>query len=120
MINGQWHIAPTAVLTSMIVTTENIFARKDDFLEGETNKDRKAHHARERHGHRYGMKHHAVMRFDKLCFPEEQQDNCFLDIANTQWLIVLVENEHLRAKLSVTASVMRTEDYTSFSIEEFN
>ncbi len=66
------------------------------------------------------MKDLAIMCFDKLCFPEKQQDNRFFDVANTQRLIVLVENEHFGAKLSVTARVIRTEDCTSFSIERLN
>lgn len=51
VIDRERHIAPTTVLTPMVVTTENVLTGKDDLFEGKTNENRKAHHARERHGH---------------------------------------------------------------------
>lgn len=47
------------------------------------------------------MQQNSVARFDKLGFPQIQQDNCLLDIANTQGLVIVVQNQDFTVGLAV-------------------
>lgn len=62
------------------------------------------------------MKHQSVGGCDQLSFPEVEEDNGFFDVANTERLVIVIEDEHFAIQLPLRhyGLSMRTEDeYTS-------
>lgn len=96
----------------MSIAAKNILARKDDALVGNTNVDRKADDAREGHRGRNRVKHQAVGGCDQLSFPEVEEDNGFFDVANTERLVIVIEDEHFAIQFPLRhyGLSMRTED----------
>lgn len=83
MVYRQWDIAAPAVLTPVIIATQNIFPGEDNFFVGKSNEDGKPYDARKGHRHRDGMKESSVGFFDQLGFPEDEENNSFFDVADT-------------------------------------
>lgn len=90
MIDRQRHIGSAAVLTSMTIAPKDVLPGQNDFFERDTDVDRKANDARERHRHRDGVQVPAVKSGNQFSFTKIEEDNRFLDIANAEWLVVLV------------------------------
>jgi hypothetical protein len=82
MINSQRHIPAPAVLAPMSIAAQNVFPRKDDLFEGDTNVDRETDDAREGHRLRNGPQIPTIGRFDQLSFPEKQKDDSLFYVAN--------------------------------------
>lgn len=120
MIDGERHIVAAAVLTPVTVAAENILPGEDDLLVWDADIEGETYYTRERHTHGNGPDLFPIARFDQLRFAEIKQDDGLLNIAYTQRLITLVEDEHLAAEFSIASYVMRAEDeYTSFEFGEF-
>ena len=100
MIHRQRDICSPAILTTMTIPAKNVLPGEDDFLEWDTNVDREANDAWERHRHRNGMQEPAVRCFDQLGFPQEQKNDSFLDVADAQGLVIVIQNEHFPVQLS--------------------
>ena len=100
MIHGQWNVDPTAILASVPIASKDILPGKHYLFEGNTDVDREANDARERHRHRNGMQEPAVSGFDQLGLPQKQKNNSFLDVANAQGLVIVIQNEHFPVQLS--------------------
>jgi len=90
VINGQTR-ARSAVLALMPVAAQNIFARENDFFEGHMDKMRELDDAGELHRRMSRAYHFAGGNIDNIRLAHEYQDNCFLDRADREWLVVAVE-----------------------------
>ena len=111
MVDRQRNISPAAILAPVSITAKNVLSRKDDLLVRNVHKDAEPHDARERHRHGNRMYAPILARFDEFGLTEEEEDNCFLGIADAHRLIVLIEDEHFAAQLTVRMwYVVRTED----------
>jgi len=95
MIYSEGDIGPTTILAAMGVTTEDVFPRKDDFLEWNPDKDRQTDDTGE--GHRHGDRMHplAILRYDQLCLAQVKEHNGLLHIDHAHRLVVLIENQNL-------------------------
>ena len=101
VVHGQRDFGFPAVLTTVTITTQDVFARKDDFLVWNTDVNREADDAWKRH--RYG---HRVERFsftggNQFGLAQIQENNCLLYITDTQGLIVMIQDEHLTVHFPV-------------------
>lgn len=47
------------------------------------------------------MEEKPISSCDQFGFPEIKENNCFLDIANTKRLVVVIEDEHFAIQLAV-------------------
>lgn len=83
MIHRQRNITAATILTTMAIPPKDVLSRKNDLFIRNTDKNRKSHNAREGYRHRYRTNQLPVAGFNQLCFPQKQQYDCFLDIANT-------------------------------------
>lgn len=84
----------------MTIAPKDILPRKHNLFEGNTDVDREANDARERHRHRNGMQEPAVSGFDQLGFPQKQKNDSFLDVTDAQGLVIVIQNEHFPVQLS--------------------
>jgi hypothetical protein len=41
---------------------------------------------------------------NQLSLSKPKEDNCFLHIANTQWLVIVVKDEHFAAEFAICAN----------------
>lgn len=111
VVDGQCNIRPAAILAAVSIPPQDVLARKNDLLKGDTNVDREADDAGERNCDRDRVKEFAVVGFDQLSFSQIEKDYSFFDIAYAQGLIVMVEHKHLAIHFAVGAGcvVNRTE-----------
>jgi hypothetical protein len=103
MIDGKRIIGFSTILTSVIVPPQDVLTGENDFLVRNTNINRKSHDTWKWHGRRNGSEHFAFVGFNQLSLPQPQQNNCFLHVANTQWLVVVIEHEHFAAEFAICA-----------------
>ena len=101
MIHGEGYVVAPAVLTVMAIPAQNILPGKNDFFVRNPDIHAESDDARKRHGHRHGANFSSVVSFNQLRFTEVEKDNRLFDIADTQRLIVLVQDEHFTAELTV-------------------
>ncbi len=94
MVHRQRYIGPAAVLASVAIAAQNILSREDDAFEGNTDVERKPNDAGKRHRGRNRMEQVPVSRCDQFSFSEIKKDDCFLDVTDTEWLVIVVEDEH--------------------------
>jgi hypothetical protein len=47
------------------------------------------------------VEHQSVCGCYQLSFPEIKKDNGFFDVANTEWLVVVIQDEHFAIQLSL-------------------
>lgn len=95
MIDCQGDIGPAAVLTAVAIAAENILTGENDLLEGDSDIDGKTNDAWKGHRHRHRMEQSTVESSDQLGFSQIQKDNRFFDIADTEGLVIVIENENL-------------------------
>lgn len=111
VVDGQWHLSPTAVLAPMTISTKNVFAGKNDFLIRDLDINAKPDYAWKRHAHGHGAHALALMRLNEFRFSEVQQHDRLLHIANRHRLIILIEDEDLAVEgTSQTMLRVITED----------
>ncbi len=111
VVDGERYITPAAVLATVTIPTKYVLARKNDFLVRNLDVDTEPHNAWERHAHGYGAHPLALMCFDEFRFPEIQQHDRFLHIANRHRLIILIEDEHFAVEgTPQTMLIVITED----------
>jgi len=60
VIDRQRNIASPTVLTAVAIAAKDVLARENDFLVGDTDVDREANDARERHRHGDGVEKSAI------------------------------------------------------------
>ena len=94
MVHRQRHIGPAAVLASVAITAQNVLSREDNALKGNTDVERKPNDAGKRHRGRNRMEQVPVSRCDQFSFSEIKKDDCFLDVTDTERLVIVVEDEH--------------------------
>lgn len=104
MVNGQRDVCSATVLASMAVTTEDIFSRKDDLLERDTDVHTQAHNTRIRHPGCDGTKESAIACSDQLRFAEIQKDDRLSNVADRQRLIVVVQHEYFSAQPAIRSN----------------
>lgn len=102
MIDGESDIGPAAILAPMAVTPEDVFSRKDDLFERHTDVDREADDAGERHRHGNRMEKFPIEGGNHFRFTKVEQDDRFLDIADTQRLIIMIQYEHFTVNPELT------------------
>ncbi len=95
MIDRQGIPCTAAILTPVIVAPQNILTRENDFFVRNTHVHRKTDDTRERHRRGNRPQHLSLERFYQLGFAEPQQNNGFPDVADAEWLIIVIENQHL-------------------------
>jgi len=100
MINSQWNIHAAAILAAMTIAPKDVLPRQHNLFEGNSDVDREANDAWKRHRHRNGMQEPAVSGFDQLGFPQKQKNDRFLDVADAQGLVIVIQNEHFPVQLS--------------------
>jgi hypothetical protein len=66
----------------MSIAAQNVFPRKDNLFEGDTNVDRETDDAWEGHRLRNGTEIPTIGRFDQLSFPKKQKDDGLFYVAN--------------------------------------
>jgi len=103
MVDRQRKVAAAAILTAMTIPPENVLARKDDFLVGNSDVDGEPDDTRERHRHRNRPKQLAGMSLNELGLAKEKKDDRFLNIADTHWFIVLIEHQNLAVQPTMNA-----------------
>ena len=91
MIDREWDIIATTVLTGMSVTSQDVLPRKDDLLVRNTNIYREANDTGKGQRNRDGTQGLAVRCFCQLGFAKVQQNDCLLYVADAQRLVVLVK-----------------------------
>lgn len=112
VVNRQRNVPAAAVLAPVTVSAENILARENYPFVRDADVDTETYDTRKRHRRRDRMKEKAVGSCDQFSFPEVEKDDCFLDVANTERLVVVIEDEHFSIQLPVRHYHMRfcTED----------
>jgi len=83
VVHGECDIGFAAILASMAIATQDVFARKDDFFVWNPDVDRKADDAWKRHRYGDGMERFSFTGGYQFSFAEIQQNNCLLHVANT-------------------------------------
>lgn len=94
MIDSERYIRPAAVLTSVTVPAKDVFPRQDYLFIWHTHVNSKANNAGIWHRRRDGMQIPAVARCDQLGLAQIKQNNGFLDIADAERLIIMVEHKY--------------------------
>lgn len=79
----------------MAIATQNVLPRQDDTLERNPDVDGKSNDAGEWHRGRDRTEDVTVGSCDQFSFPEVEKNDGFFDIADTERLVIVIENEHL-------------------------
>lgn len=94
MVHRQGDVGPAAVLATVTIPPKDVLSGQDNFLERNSDVDREANNARKRHRSGDGVKELPVEGGYQFGFSKIEKNNRFLDIANTQRLVIMVQNEH--------------------------
>ncbi len=100
MVNGQRHVSTSTVLTTMAVPSQDVFSCENNLLEGNPYVDAETHNTRE--GHRGGNRpqQKTITCLDKFGLSQVEKDDRLLYVADAQWLVVLIQHEHLSSDFS--------------------
>ncbi len=106
MIHRESDVRTSAILTTVAIASQNVFSGEDDLFERHTDVDREADDAWKRHRQRNGMKKLSIQSGNQFGFAQIKEDDCFLNIADAQWLVVMVQNEYfaVHPKLSFSGA----------------
>ena len=77
----------------MSVAPQDVFTGKLNFNVGEADVSVQADDAGEGPHAPYGANLAFVIFYDNFGFAQKEEDDCFLDAANADWFITLVENK---------------------------
>ena len=95
MVNGESDIVAAAILALVAIASQNILPGEDDLLERNTDVDGEANDTRKRHRSGNGMKKPAIKSCNQFGFTQIKKYDRFLNIADTERLVIMVEYEHL-------------------------
>jgi len=94
VVYGQWHRPRAAVLTGKAIPSEDIASRQLDFLVWHPNICLQTNDAGEGIDRTHRPHNAPIARFDQFGFVQKQQRQGFLDTADRNWLVALVEDQH--------------------------
>jgi hypothetical protein len=103
MVHCQGEISPAAILATMPIPPQNVLARKNDLLVGNTYVNREPNYAWEWHRHGDRSEQLAGVSLDELGLAEKEKNNGFLNVANTHWFIVLIQNQNFAVQPTMNA-----------------
>ena len=103
MVNRQGKVAPAAILAAMAIPPKNVLARKNDLFVRDTDVNREPDDAGKRHRHGDRPKQLTGMSLNELSLAEEKKDDRFLNVADTHWFIVLIQDQNLDIQPTMNA-----------------
>ncbi len=103
MIHGQRNVSAAAILAFVAVAAKDVLPGEDNLFEGNADVDREANDAWKRHRYGDGSEQLSIQSCYEFGFTEIEQYDCLLDVANAEWLVVLVQHEHFAGHFPVRA-----------------
>lgn len=93
VVDRQWRSGRAAIRTAMTVAAQDVLARKLNFDVGETDVSVQADDAGEGPHAPNGANLAVVIFNDNFGFAQKDEDDGFLDAANADWFVTLVEDK---------------------------
>jgi hypothetical protein len=104
VVYREGFIGSSAVLAAMIVASQDVLARQYDLLVWHADIHRQAHDTWEGHRSRHGTEHLSIVRFDQFSLSKPKEDDGFSYVTDTEWLVIVVQNEHLATEFAICAN----------------